>query len=160
MLFLIMLAYISTPCLLNFGCYFSIHYIVNMMVYKVQLMFYGNVKWPLRNDGKGFTYFQIQLLVWGGIMPYLLFCCIARSFCSTSFSYMISSVWSYVGISLCITIEVRWNVSFCFLYVHFSSNILRCIFLSKNKKDLPLQNCLRNDLLHSCQPWSLLITTL
>ena len=46
---------------------------------------------------------------------------------------MISSVWSNVGISFCITIEVRWNVSFCFLYVHFSSNILRCIFLEQKK---------------------------
>ena len=60
------------------------------------------------------------------------FCCIARIFCSACF-YMISSVWSDVGISLCITIEVRWNASFYFLYVHFSSNILSCIFLSKTK---------------------------
>ena len=84
---LIMLTYMSAPCLLNFGCYLSIHYVVNMMICKVQLMFYGNVKWPLRNNGKGFTYFRIQLLVWGGIIPYLLLCCIAHSYCSTCFIY-------------------------------------------------------------------------
>ena len=110
----------------------SIHYVIDMMINRVQLMFYGNVKWHLRNDGKGFTYFQIQLLVWGGIMPYLLFCCIARSFLLQLFLIynMISSIWSDIGISLCITIKVRWNISFCFVYVHFSSDILRCIFLS------------------------------
>ena len=49
--------------LTEFRLLFVHTHVVNMMICKVQLMFYGNVKWPLRNNGKGFTYFQIQLLV-------------------------------------------------------------------------------------------------
>ena len=43
-------------------------------------------------------------------------------------SWCILLFFMYSSISLCITIEVRWNVS-CFLHVKFSSNILRWIFL-------------------------------
>ena len=95
-------------------------------------MFYGKVKWPLINNGKGFTYFQIQLLVWVGIMPYLLFCCIARSFFSTCFLYDIICLIRCC-ISLCITIEVRWNVSFCFS-MYISQVIYEGVSFIKNNK--------------------------
>ena len=79
--------HISTLCLLNSGCYLFTHYVVNMMICRVRLMFCGNVKWPLKTDGKNFTYFRVQLLVWSGIMSYLLLCCIVDRYCSPCFIY-------------------------------------------------------------------------
>ena len=81
-MFLIMIAYISALCLLNFGCYLSTHYVVNMMICRVRLMFRGNVTWPIETDGNDFTYLWIRLLVWSGIMSYLLLCCMVDSYCS------------------------------------------------------------------------------
>ena len=59
---------------------------------KVWMMFYGNVKWPLRIEGNDFTYFRIQLLVWSGIIPYLLLCWIV-DITVLLISYMPSFVW-------------------------------------------------------------------
>ena len=94
----------------------------------------GKRKWPLRIDGNDFTYFRIQLMVWGGITPYLLLCCIIDLYCSTCFGAWQHKPDQMLNTSLCITIEVRWNVSFCFLHVQFSSNIQRRIFQKKKKK--------------------------
>ena len=72
---------------LTYGCHLTTHYIVNMMICKVRVMFCGKCKWPLRTYVKDFTHFRIQLLVWSGIMTYLLLCFIDCSYCSTCFIY-------------------------------------------------------------------------
>ena len=66
------------------------------------------------------------------VMSYLLLCCIVYLIVLLV-SYMITFAWIDAYTSLCMTIEVRWNVSLCFLYVQFSSNILRWIFQNTKK---------------------------
>ena len=106
----------STLCLLISGCCLFTHFMGNMIICRVRMMFCGNGKWPLRTDGMDSNYFQRQLLVQSEIMPYLCLCWIVDSkYCSTC-SYMTSSVDCIIRCtSFCILQkEVRWNISFCF----------------------------------------------